>query len=108
MSDIVVKEDGNLIQLFISGVPRPITITKLEACKIMHEIENILKIDKMIEEEQEELTPCDFFESACQQMIWVDPAEKRLEFCFYQDILNAFKNYRVKHENSPFTSDEMP
>jgi hypothetical protein len=83
-------------------------LNKLEASKIMHEIKKILKIDEMLEGEQEELTPCDFFKSACKQIVEVDPVEEVFEFEFYQEILNAYKNYRVKQEISPFSSDEMP
>lgn len=105
--NIVVKEINNKI-VVTKDISQQLTFDKLEACKVMHEIKNILKIDEMLEGEQEELTPCDFFESACQQMIGVDPAEEQFEFEFYQELLNAYKNYRVKHELSPFSSDEMP
>jgi len=108
VSDIVVKELDNKIIITRKDVSQPLIFDKLEACMLIHEIKNILKIDEMLEGEQEELTPCDFFESACQQMIGVDPAEEQFEFEFYQELLNAYKNYRVKQELSPFSNDEMP
>jgi len=108
VNDIEVKECDNLIHLYVSGKPCPYTITKIEAYKLFRQLKNILINDEDSENEQEELTPCDFFESACERIKDIDPAEEDLEFEFYQELLNAYKNYRIKHENYPFSSDEMP
>ncbi len=97
--NIVVKEINNKI-VVTKDISQQLTFDKLEACKVMHEIKNILKIDEMLEGEQEELTPCDFFETACDQLKKIDPSDYDNEYQFYMDILYAYQSYCVNKESS--------
>lgn len=76
-----------------------------QASYLQSEIKRLLDLSC---DEHDKIEPITFFLAACDKLKNIDPAEEHLEFEFCQELLNAYKNYRVKQETYPFSNDEMP